>query len=77
MDTMFISMNVPFVTWCVIVLAVVAIIIGRVARHIYLGGKSGNRRVPLFSVGREREEFFIPGDRPVYSEDAYDDTYDY
>ncbi len=76
MDTMFISMNVPFVTWCVIVFAVVAIIIGRVVRHICIGGKSGNRKVPLFSLGREREEFFIPGDKPVYSKDDYDDPYD-
>lgn len=73
---MLITMNVPFVTWCVIVFAVVAIILGRACRHIYLGHKGTGRRVPLFSMGQEREEFFVPGDKSVYSKDDYDDPYD-
>lgn len=76
MTAMLVSMNVPFVTWCVIVLAVIAIIAGRVCRHANLARKGERRSVPLFGVGEEREEFFVPGDRPVYSKDDYDDTYD-
>lgn len=76
MATMLISMNTPFITWCVIVLAVIAVIAARVGHHIYVGRKDGTRRVPLFSMSQEREEFFVPGDKPVYSKDDYDDPYD-
>ncbi|MCM1070112.1 MAG: hypothetical protein NC210_01425 [[Clostridium] fimetarium] len=71
-----IVMNVPFLTWCVIVFGVIAIILCRVGRHVYLEHKGSARRTPLFSIGSEREEFFIPGDKPVYSNEDDDDAYD-
>ncbi|MDE7141760.1 MAG: hypothetical protein K2O33_02565 [Muribaculaceae bacterium] len=69
-------MNVPFVTWCVIVFAVIAIVAGRALRHVWLDQRKAGRRMPLFGMGQEREEFFVPGDKPVYSKDDYDDPYD-
>lgn len=69
-------MSVPFITWCVIVFAVVALISGRVIYHLHESHKKSVRHIPLFSIGRESEEFFVPGDRSVYSKDDFDDPYD-
>lgn len=71
-----IAMNVPFITWCVIVFAVVALISVRVISHLRESRKKSMRHIPLFSIGREREEFFVPGDKPIYSKDDFDDPYD-
>lgn len=64
-----VALNIPLLTWCVIAFAMVALIIIRVCHKNY---SQVNPRRHLFEIGKEREEFFIPGDR-LESQEVYDD----
>lgn len=64
-----ITLNVPLITWCVIAFAMVALIIVRVSHKPH---HSSMHHAHLFEIGSEREEFFIPGDRIVNDDTAYD-----
>ncbi len=68
-----IALNVPFVTWCVIALAMVALIMVRVChRHSH---RPAYRRhhAHIVEFGSEREELFIPGDRIINKDDRLND----
>ncbi len=69
-----IALNVPLVTWCVIAVAMLTLIIVRLCQNNH---KHGARRRHLIEIGSEREEFFVPGDRPVNKDDRYDDDDDW
>lgn len=62
-------MNYPLLTWCCVVGIIVLLIIVRSAYAIGMGRRG---RRPLFEIGSEREEFFVPGD-PVKASDDDDD----
>ncbi|MCM1356343.1 MAG: hypothetical protein NC212_08065 [Staphylococcus sp.] len=66
-----ITLNVPLVTWFVIAFAMLALVIVRAFLKTN-SHHTGSRRHHLIEIGSEREEFFIPGDRPVKN-----DSYDY
>lgn len=68
-----IALNIPLVTWCVIVFAMVTLIIVRICQKAY---NESVRHGHLFEIGTEQEEFFVPGDRPVKRDYAYDDDED-
>ncbi|MBD5317999.1 MAG: hypothetical protein K2G00_07265 [Duncaniella sp.] len=65
-----IALNVPLVTWCVIAIAMVTLVIVRACQKTY---NAFHRHSHLFEIGSEREEFFIPGDRPMNDKYIYDD----
>lgn len=67
-----ITLNVPLVTWFVIAFAMLALVIVRVILKTNAHHTSNPGRHHLIEIGSEREEFFIPGDRPVKN-----DSYDY
>ncbi len=68
-------MNVPLITWSCIVavfLLALALRIYSVVRHSV---HSSDRR-KIFSIGREWEEIYVPGDRRIkddYDYDEFDD----
>lgn len=61
-------MNYPLLTWCCVVGIIVLLII---VRFVHATGMGRRGHHPLFEIGSEREEFFVPGD-PVKASD-YDD----
>lgn len=63
-----IALNIPLMTWFVIVFAMVVLIIVRVCYKNY----SHTRQRHLFEIGKESEEIFIPGDR-LAGQEIYDD----
>lgn len=75
-------MNVPLITWCCIAIAMILLVVLRICitarhnsvkQHNLQALPTRNRRLKLFSVGSEREELFIPGDRMNNDIDYYGD----
>ncbi len=55
------ALNIPLITWCVIVAAMTVLISVRLFKneHRHMQQRHQGR---LIEVGSEREEFFVPGD---------------
>ncbi len=61
-------MNTPFLTWLCIVAFMLLIIVINICASIQ---RKHMKHKPLFQIGKEFEEFFIPGDRT--KEEDFDD----
>ncbi len=61
------TVNLPIVTWCVIVAAMLIVVLVRSVKGFY------NLRLHhrLIEFGSEREELFVPGDVTYNSSDRY------
>lgn len=69
-------MITPFHVWICVAIAMLVIVVVRLIRAVYRCSHDSHR---VLEWGREREEFWIPGDRLLsdYSEsDAYEDFED-
>lgn len=66
-----IALNIPMITWCTIIISMIALVIYRVC----LSGHHHHslRHHHLIEMGSERDEFFVPGDRLSTDDDIYDD----
>ena len=67
------ALNIPLITWCIIVAAMTVLISVRLFRkertHVHAHHHHGH----VLEMGKEREEFFIPGDRISKRDDAIND----
>ena len=55
------ALNIPLITWCVIVAAMTVLITVRLFKNEHRHMQSRHQG-HLVEVGSEREEFFVPGD---------------
>ncbi len=59
-------MNVPLLTWICVVTAVVLVILVKLTHHNF-------RHIKIFSIGRECEQIYIPGDKILHDDYDIDD----
>lgn len=64
------NINVPLITWCVIAAFAAVLLLARVVSE--MRGHRARRRTPLFSIGAEWEEFYVPGDKIYRNDNIYD-----
>lgn len=63
-------MFTPVSIWiCTAAIVAVIVLVSFVNKVV----KSSKGRIHVFEMGHERDEFWIPGDKPISSDDEYDD----
>lgn len=68
------ALNIPLITWCVIVVAMTALITVRLFRKEHPRMSRTQRHAGhLVEIGSEKEEMFVPGDRLSNRDDAIND----
>ncbi len=61
-----VMLNIPFITWSVIVVAMIVLILVKIC-HNYCSHHTRH----FFEIGNESEELFAPGDKLRNKEDFY------
>lgn len=65
-------MNVPLIIWSIVAGLFAVAMLVRLTRACVVCIR---RNHPLVDLGRERDEFFIPGDKPESDDESYDDEH--
>lgn len=70
-------MDSTFIIWLSVATLMVALISIRIIRAaLRRHSSANNKRKPLFSIGTESEEFWVPGDSWIFYTRKADDRYD-
>lgn len=56
------ALNIPLITWCIIVAAMTVLITVRLFHKNHEHGHTHDHSVHMLEIGSEQEEFFVPGD---------------
>ena len=70
------ALNIPLITWCIIVAAMTVLISIRLFRKEHTPVHSHSHTGHMLEIGSEHDEFFVPGDKVSKRDEAMND-FDY
>lgn len=68
------ALNIPLITWCIIVAAMTVLITVRLFHKNYNPVPSQNHSGHMLEVGSEHDEFYVPGDVVSNRDEAMNDV---
>ncbi|MDE6022452.1 MAG: hypothetical protein K2G13_03010 [Muribaculaceae bacterium] len=69
-----IALNIPLITWCIIVAAMTVLITVRLFHNNHKHMHAHSHSVHMLDIGSEQEEFFVPGDIVSRRDEAMNDV---
>ena len=69
-----IALNIPLITWCIIVAAMTVLITVRLFHKNHKHMRAHSHSVHVLEIGSEQEEFFVPGDFVSKRDEAMNDV---